>query len=147
MQSLQEGQDPAAMNQMLMFVLMGEVLPALTQAGTQLKLPHLLVESEAAAMTAEGAFDVNPAAPHGVTGTLNMAITGLDNVIALLEAEVSAGNQEAFGALGMANWLKALAQRETNGQSQAVDRYHLQITADGRTLLNGQPFATPFAPQ
>ena len=147
MQNPQEGQDPTAMNQMLMFALMGEILPALTEAGTQIKLPHLMVDSEAAAMTAEGGFDVNPAAPHGLTGALNVAITGLDRVIALLETEVNAGNQDALGPLGMANWLKALAKRETDGQSRAVDRYNLQITADGQTLLNGQPFAMPMTPQ
>lgn len=147
MQSPQEGQDPTAMNQMLMFALMGEILPALTEAGTQLKLPHLMVESEAAAMTAEGGFEVNPASPHGMTGALDVAITGLDRVISLLEAEVNAGNQDALGPLGMANWLKALAKRETDGQSRAVDRYNLQLTADGQTLLNGQPFAMPMAPQ
>ena len=147
MQSPQEGQDPAAMNQMLMFALMGEILPALTEAGTQIKLPHLTVESEAAAMTAEGGFDVNPAVPQGVTGALKVAITGLDRVIALLEAEVNAGNQDALGSLGMANWLRALANRETDAQGRTVDRYNLQITADGQTLLNGQPFAMPMAPQ
>jgi len=146
MQSPQEGQNPAAMNQMLMFALMGEVLPALTEAGTQLKLPHLMIESEAAAMTADGAFEVNPVSPQGVTGALNVAITGLDNVIALLETEVSAGNEDAFGPLGMANWLKTLAQRETNSESQVVDRFNLEITPDGRTLLNGQPFAAPMTP-
>ncbi len=147
MQGGQEGQNPAAMNQMMMFMLMGEILPALTEAGTQLKLPHFLIESEVASMTAEGAFDINPAAPLGVTGAMDVAITGLDKVIALLEAEVNAGNQDAFGALGMANWLKSLAQRENNGENQVVDRYSLQITADGQTLLNGQPFAAPVMPQ
>ena len=46
----------------------------------------------------------------------------------------------------MANWMKSLAQREPNGTGQAVDRYKLQFTADGQTLLNGQPFA-PVVPQ
>lgn len=146
MQGGQEGQDPAAMNQIMMFMLMGEVLPALTEAGTELKLPHLLVESEVSSMTAEGAFVVNPAVPQGVTGAMDVAITGLDDVIALLETEVNAGNQDAFGPLGMANWMKTLGRREINGQSQAVDRYNIQLTADGQTLLNGQPFA-PVMPQ
>ena len=147
MQGGQEGQDPAAMNQIMMFMLMGEVLPALTEAGTQLKLPHFLIESEVSSMTAEGAFDVDPTSPLGVTGAMDVAITGLDDVIALLEAQVNAGNQDAFGALGMANWMRSLAQRETNGQSQVVDRYSLQLTPDGQTLLNGQPFAAPMMPQ
>jgi hypothetical protein len=147
MQGGQEGQDPTAMNQIMMFMLMGEVLPALTEAGTQLKLPHFLIESEVSSMTAEGTFDVDPTSPLGVTGAMDVAITGLDDVIVLLEAEVNAGNQDAFGALGMANWMRILAQRETNGQGQAVDRYSLQLTPDGQTLLNGQPFAAPVMPQ
>jgi len=147
MQAGPEGQMSGPMNQMLMFMLLGEALPALTEAGTQLKLPHFLIESDVAAITAEGAFDVNPAAPQGVTGALQVAITGLDQVIALLEAEVNGGNPDAFGPLGMANWLKSLARRETNGQSQAVDHYSLELTADGQTLLNGQPFAAPLMPQ
>lgn len=142
-----EGQGSGAMNQMLMFMMLGEALPALTEAGTQIKLPHFVLESEAATMSAEGAFDVNPTAPQGVTGALEVAIIGLDNVIALLEAEVNAGNQDALGALGMAGWLKSLARRETDGESRVVDRYDLKLTADGRTLLNGQPFAAPMMPQ
>ena len=46
----------------------------------------------------------------------------------------------------MANWLRVLAKRETDGQNRAIDRYNLQITADGQTLLNGQPFALPMTP-
>lgn len=142
-----QGQGSEAMNQMLMFMMLGQALPALSEAGTQLKLPHFIVDSQAAAMSAEGAFDVNPASPQGVTGGLEVAITGLDEVIALLEGEVNAGNQDAIGPLGMANWLKTLARRETDSQSRVVDRYDLQLTADGRTLLNGQPFAAPAMPQ
>ncbi len=147
MQGGAQGQMSGPMNQMVMFMLLGEALPALTEAGTQLKLPHFVIESDVAAITAEGAFDVNPAAPQGVTGALQVAITGLDEVIALLEAEASGGNPDAFGPLGMANWLKSLARRETDGQSRVVDHYSLQLTADGRTLLNGQPFAAPVMPQ
>lgn len=147
MQGGGQGQNPAAMNQMLMFMMLGEALPALTEAGTQFKLPHFLIESEAATMKAEGAFDVNPTTPQGATGGLQVSITGLDDVIALLETEVNAGNQDAIGPLGMANWLKVLAERETDGESRAVDHYNLQLTADGQTLLNGQPFAAPVMPQ
>ena len=147
MQGGREGQDPAAMNQIMMFMLMGEVLPALTEAGTQLKLPHFLVESEVASMTAEGAFDVNPTSPQGVTGAMDVAVTGLDDVIALLEAEVIAGNQDAFGGLAMANWMRSLARRETDGESRAVDHYSIRLAADGQMLLNGQPFAAPIMPR
>lgn len=142
-----EGQASGPMNQMLMFMFLGEALPALTEAGTKIKLPHFMIESDAAKLTADGAFDVNPAAPQGFTGAMQVAITGLDRVIALLEEEVKAGNQDAIAGLGMANWLKGLGRRETDGQSQAVDRYSLQLTADGRTLLNGQPFLAPPPPQ
>ncbi len=147
MQGGREGQDPAAMNQIMMFMLMGEVLPALTEAGTQLKLPHFLVESEVASMTAEGAFDVNPTSPQGVTGAMDVAVTGLDDVIARLEAEVIAGNQDAFGGLAMANWMRSLARRETDGESRAVDHYSIRLAADGQMLLNGQPFAAPIMPR
>jgi hypothetical protein len=47
----------------------------------------------------------------------------------------------------MANWLKTLARRETDSENRVVDRYDLQLTADGRTLLNGQPFVAPVMPQ
>jgi len=142
-----QGQGSEAMNQMLTLMMLGQALPALSEAGTQIKLPHFVVESEAASMSAKGAFDVNPASPQGLTGGLEVAITGLDAVIALLEGEVNAGNQDAVGPLGMANWLKTLARREADSENRVVDRYDLQLTADGRTLLNGQPFAVPVMPQ
>lgn len=151
MQSAQEqqapGQMPGQMDQMLMFMFMGEALPALTEAGTQLRLPHFLVASEAATLRAEGAFDVDPAAPQGLTGSLEMALTGLDRVIELLQAEIDAGNQDALGPMGMANWLKVMARREIGSDGQPADLYSLQITADGRTLLNGQPLGLPVLPQ
>ncbi len=147
MQAAQEQQAPGQMDQMLMFMFMGEALPALTEAGTQLRLPHFLVESEAATLRAEGAFDVDPAAPQGLTGSLEMVLTGLDRVIELLQAEIDGGNQDALGPMGMANWLKVMARRETGSDGVPVDLYSLQVTADGQTLLNGQPLGLPALPQ
>ena len=146
MQGAQGAENPM-MGQMILFMMMGQLLPAMTEAGTQLKLPHFRAESEAAAVTAEGAFDVNPASPLGMTGRLDAAITGLDRVIALLEPEANAGDEESLQALGMAAWLKGLGRRETDSTGQAVDRYVLELTADGRTLLNGQPFGGPGLPE
>lgn len=137
---------PGAMEQMVPMMLMAEVMPALSEAGTKVRLPHLTLEADAASLSGEGAFDVNPAAPQGATGELDIAVVGLDNLMAALEGAIEAGDQAAIGALGMASWLRSIARRETDASGAAVDRFTLRMTADGRTLLNGKPLGASSLP-
>ena len=43
--------------------------------------------------------------------------------------------------------LLSRAVTEAGGGGEAVDRLKLELLPDGRTLINGQPFATPMMPQ
>lgn len=128
-------------------VLMAELVPAFSEAGTRIRLPHFRMESKAVRLTAEGEFDVDPAAGQGFKGRMDFALAGLDHVITLLESEAAAGNPQAQGALVMATWLRGLARRETDGEGRTIDRFALRLTAAGQLLVNDQPFGAPALPQ
>ena len=120
--------------------LMAELIPAFSEAGTRLRLPHFRMESKAVLLTAEGEFDVDSAAVLGFKGWMDFALVGLDHVIALLESEVAAGNTEGQVSLVMATWLRGLARREIDGEGRAIYRFALRLTADGQMLVNDKPF-------
>ncbi len=121
-----------------------ELMSALTMAGTRLRLPHLSIETPSAGLNADGILEADAQAMTGAKGALNLAITGLDNVMALASSAATPAEQQAMGMLFM---LKATARRETGADGQPVDVWALELTPDGGILLNGAPFGMPPMPQ
>jgi hypothetical protein len=146
-QSGQQQGNPEAMGDMAAMMLLAEAVPALTEAGSSLRLPHFQIQSAAASLSAEGQFKVDPAAAQGMSGWINFALLGLDRIVELIQQEAVAGNPNAQSALAFAYMLKGLARRETDEQGRAVDRYDVVFTAEGQVLVNGQPFGVPGMPQ
>jgi hypothetical protein len=117
-----------------------ELMSTLTMAGTRLKLPHLAIDSPSAGLNADGILEADAQAMTGAKGALNVAITGLDNVMALAGSAATPEEQQAMGMLFM---LKSTAKRETGADGQPVDVWALELTPDGGILLNGEPFGMP----
>jgi hypothetical protein len=135
------------MGDMVAMMLLAEAIPALAEAGSSLRLPHFQIQSAAASLSAEGQFDVDPAAAQGFSGWMNFALLGLDRIVELIQQEAAAGNPNAQSALVFAFMLKGLARREIDDQGRVVDRYDVVFTAEGQVLVNGQPFGVPAMPQ
>jgi hypothetical protein len=146
-QAGQQQANPEAMGDMAAMMLLAEAVPALSEAGSTLRLPHFQIHSAAASLSAEGQFDVDPAAAQGFSGWMNFALLGLDRVVELIQQEAAAGNPNAPSALAFAFMLKGLARRETDEQGRAVDFYDVLFTAEGQVLVNGQPFGVPAMPE
>lgn len=127
-------------------ILLGQLGPAFEQAGTRVRLPRLRYVSEALEIRAEGLAEVSPAAALGYTAALDVELYGLDRAIALLDAEIAAGNPEAqMGRMGL-GWLKTFATPATNAEGRAMESLALRLTADGQITLNGQPMGMPGMP-
>ncbi len=130
-----------------MMLLLGDLSPAFGEAGTRIGLPHLRIVSEALEATAEGMAEVDPAAANGLTGTLDVALVGLDRTLELLQSRAGPETPDVQGALMALFWLKTMARRETDSEGRPVDRIAVELTADGQILLNGQPMGLPMLPQ
>jgi hypothetical protein len=132
---------------MALMLLLSELGPAFGEAGTRIRLPHLRIVSEALEASAEGLAEVDPAAVNGLTGTLDVALVGLDQTLALVQSQASPEDPNAQMALMALFWLKTVAQREADAEGRDVDRIAVQMSADGQILLNGQPMGMPMLPQ
>jgi hypothetical protein len=117
-----------------------ELMSTLTMAGTRLRLPHLSIDTPSAGLNADGILEADAQAMTGAKGALNVAITGLDDVMALAGSAATPEEQQAMGMLFM---LKSTAKRETGADGQPVDVWALELTPDGGILLNGAPFGMP----
>jgi hypothetical protein len=131
-----QGPDPEAINE----ALGAEVLAAINEAGTVLRLDRLDIEAPSGRLRAEGAFTVDPATAVGVRGRLGLDITGLDEMIAI----ATGATQAAPGIQGQMMFLyllKGMAKREPGPDGKPVDRLEIVVTPAGGVLLNGQPFS------
>ena len=124
-----------------------ELLAAINEAGTVLRLDRLDVEAPSGRLRAEGEFQIDPATAIGLRGRLDLTITGLDEMIAAATGAAQSG-QVAPGVQGNMMFLmllKGMARREIGPDGGTVDRLEIAVTPAGDILLNGQPFS--MAPQ
>jgi hypothetical protein len=138
-----QGPDPDAIGE----AMGSEILSAINQAGTVLRLDRFDVVAPSGRVTAEGEFQVDPATAVGVRGHTDITITGLDEMIAAANGAALSG-QVAPGVQGNMMFLmllKGMVKRETGPDGGIVDRLEIVVTPAGGVLLNGQPFS--MAPQ
>ena len=120
-----------------------ELLAAVNEAGTVLRLDRLDVETPSGRVRAEGAFHLDPATAIGVRGRLDLTITGLDQMIAVATGAARSG-QVAPGVQGNMMFLmllKGMAKRTPGPDGRPVDRLEIVVTPAGDVLLNGLPFS------
>ena len=138
-----QGPDPDAIGE----AMGSELLAAVNEAGTVLRLDRFDVEAPSGRVFAEGEFQVDPATAVGVRGRMDITITGLDEMIAAASGAALSG-QVAPGVQGNMMFLmllKGMVKRETGPDGGTVDRLEIVVTPAGDVLLNGQPFS--MAPQ
>ena len=138
-----QGTDPNAIGE----AMGSEILAAINQAGTVLRLDRFDVEAPSGRVVAEGEFQVDPATAVGVRGRADITITGLDEMIAAANGAALSG-QVAPGVQGNMMFLmllKGMVKRETGPDGGTVDRLEIVVTPAGDVLLNGLPFS--MAPQ
>jgi hypothetical protein len=86
---------------------------------------------------ADGNFSVSPQAMMGIAGALNIAWTGLDEVMALAQANAAEPNAaDVSMAVGM---LLQMAKRETGADGKPVDKFLIEVKETGEMTVNGSP--------
>jgi hypothetical protein len=120
------------------FMMMGALMSALSQSNLKLQIDPSGLETEVAKLTADGELKLAMESPQKAVGTVNFALLGLDDLVALAKglAEQSPDAMQAMGMLGM---LQAFSQRETGADGKPVDKYKVDLTPAGQVLVNGKP--------
>jgi hypothetical protein len=119
-------------------VILAQLQQLLQQDGVTLKIEPSHLTSRATNLDATGDFSIQAAAAHGAVGSIDVAITGLDQVIALAQKQ-SDQDPEAAQYAAMAQALLTYADRQQGGDGKAVDKFKVDVPATGQLTVNGKP--------
>lgn len=121
---------------------MQSAMAALIEAGSELRLDTLSVDTPATAGSASGALRVAAQSPFGVTGTTTILLKGLDAAVkAMQPAPGAKPDKETQDALGMIGMLQAMGQVSQDPSGAEVRSYKIDVTETGQLLLNGADMA------
>jgi hypothetical protein len=119
-------------------MLMGALMTALSKSEIKLRIDPSAIETEKARLTADGEVKLAMETPNKAVGVINLALFGLDDLIALATS-LADQDPEAGQAMGVFQLIQSLAQRETGSDGKAVDKFKVELTDTGATLINGKP--------
>ena len=88
-------------------------------------------------MEAGGNFSVSAQSAFGIVGGLDVTIRGIDELLAL--AQKTPEDFAAQQAIGSINMLNQYSQREQGADGKPVDKFKIEVGADGQMLVNGKP--------
>jgi hypothetical protein len=129
------------MGPVLMMGLMTQIPTDLAQSGATLSLSDTGVSNAIYTLTAQGTGQMAPSSPAQIQGTLRLVFTGLDALLAALQAETQAGGIQAAMASGAL--VQSLQQAQALGD-KAADKdaytFAFALGPDGQMTLNGKPF-------
>lgn len=124
----------AEANAMAMIVALQAVLQT---SGAKIEITPSAVTADVTEVKLNGNFDVAPQAVFGVAGALNIAWTGLDEVMALAQANPAEPN--AADVSMMVGMLMQFAKRETGADGKPVDKFLIEVKETGQLTVNGNP--------
>ncbi|MGF7177969.1 hypothetical protein [Azospirillum doebereinerae] len=123
-------------------VAMQKTMAALIEAGTELRLDSMKVDTPATAGNATGALRVAANAPQGVTGGAVILLRGLDAAVkAMQPAPGTQPDPDTQNMLGMVGMLQALGQVSKDDTGAEIRSYKIDMTETGQLLLNGADMA------
>jgi hypothetical protein len=142
--------EPGSSNDAVGAAMGAEIMTAINEAQTILRLDRLDVETPAGRVIGEGALQADVSVPTGVTGRLDLTIAGLDRMISIAMSAVAAeGGGEVPGGNGsvmVLMMLKSMARREAAPDGTAIDRFEIALTPAGEVLVNGAPLGAMAPP-
>lgn len=122
----------------LMAVTGAMLMEAATQAGTELRLETLTLDTPAVSGSVTGAAQMLSKAAMGAAGSADIVLRGLDAAAkALSPAPGSKPDAEAQQALGVIAMLQAMGQQGKDEKGGDVRTYKVDLTPEGQILLNG----------
>jgi hypothetical protein len=122
---------------------MASIPQQLATAGTKITIQNTYTKSQDIASTLEGLFTANAASPIIVQGTMTLLVSGLDELILKMQTMAQQPDADPH----MIGWSQGLGVMQMMGQlgkgpdGRSQRSYKIEITADGRALLNGNDMA------
>ncbi len=118
-------------------------MAALVEAGAELRLDKLAIDTPTASASATGVVRVAAQSPFGATGTTTLLIKGLDAAVQALRATPpgSKPDKETQDALGLIGMLQAMGQVSQDPAGGEIRSYKIDVTDAGQLLLNGADMA------
>ncbi|WP_109118847.1 hypothetical protein [Azospirillum sp. TSO22-1] len=111
---------------------------AATNAGTELRLDKLTLDTPAASGSVTGALRMLSKAAMGAVGGAEVILRGLDSAAEALKpkpgAQPDPGTQETLGMIAM---LQAMGQQGKDEAGKDIRTYKFELTEGGQVLLNG----------
>lgn len=126
---------------------MAAIPQQLATAGATLKILNTFTKAPDIASTLEGSFVANAASPLVAQGSMTLQISGLDELILKLQTMAQQPNADPR----LIGWSQGLGVMQLMGQlgkgpdGRSQRSYKLELTPEGRTLLNGQDMAAAAA--
>jgi hypothetical protein len=124
----------AQANAMAMLVAVQAVFQT---SGAKIEVTPSELAAQLVNLKADGNFNVTPQAMWGVVGALNVAITGVDDLMAL--AQQTPDDHHAQQAIGTIEMLKQYSAREQGADGKPVDKFKVEVDESGQVLVNGKP--------
>ncbi|MBK1837564.1 hypothetical protein JHL17_09075 [Azospirillum sp. YIM B02556] len=119
-------------------VVMQQAMAAMAEAGTELRIDALNLDTPATAGTANGALKVATQAAFGVTGGATVLLRGIDAAVKAMQpapgAKPDKETQDLLGGLAM---IQALGQAGKDESGADTRTYKIDVTEAGQLLLNG----------
>ncbi|WP_376958255.1 hypothetical protein ABNQ39_14680 [Azospirillum sp. A26] len=119
-------------------VIMQQAMAAMGEAGTELRIDALNLDTPATAGTATGAVKVATQAAFGVTGGATVLLRGIDAAVKAMQpapgAKPDKETQDLLAGLAM---VQALGQAGKDDTGADTRTYKIDITDAGQLLLNG----------
>ena len=115
----------------------------LTNAGTHLKIDQSYLGNALYNLDLDGILNADLNAVMGAEGKAKLEVTGLDALLALLKTRLKDPSLEADAKARMNNALVTLTvlqlagQQGTNADGKPVRSYNLELTKDGKIMING----------
>jgi len=109
----------------------------LQTSGAKVEVAPSQLVSEVVEVKADGMFNIVQQSMFGVVGALNVAIRGMDDLVAL--AQQTPEDYEAQEVMGTAGMLQQFSAREQGADGKPVDKFKVEINEAGQILVNGKP--------
>ncbi len=128
-----------------------KVLDALVASGTSLDMTGTRIATPESEVTFKGGVIVDPAAVFVARGTVLIEAVGLDSLVKLAQQRMNDPDpkvrESAIGAVGILGMIKTYADRDNGDPDKPVDRFQVELAANGAVTINGQPILPGPPPQ
>lgn len=132
------GQDGSEVATRQMHQALAGVPALLAKAGTALSIKDTFLKSPELGTDLTGAMTAAEGAPYVFAGTTTLTLNGMDELIAKLqESAKTANNPQAAGYAQMLILMQMSGQAGKSADGKSTRTYALELTKDGRVLLNG----------